>query len=152
MADHLENGKIVYNPYLLVPDLFNESTAKGKKTYDNSHLIFSQVGDTYTLSSAEANGLGSISELEYFFNPSPTPEKTHGSIFTNDFWPLDTATDRSDPNFGSYSDPQYYYYGVASLDNTAANASTTTETLSPTATTVRRTTPSSVCSTLWNSR
>ena len=127
LADHLENGKIVYNPYLLVPDLFNESTAKGKKTYDNSHLIFSQVGDTYTLSSAEANGLGSISELEYFFNPSPTPEKTHGSIFTNDFWPLDTATDRSDPNFGSYSDPKYYYYGVASLDNTAANASKTTE-------------------------
>ena len=127
LADHLENGKIVYNPYLLVPDLFNEGTAKGKKTYDNSHLIFSQVGDTYTLSSAEANGLGSISELEYFFNPSPTPEKTHGSIFTNDFWPLDTATDRSDPNFGSYSDPKYYYYGVASLDNTAANASKTTE-------------------------
>ena len=128
-TDHLENGKIVYNHYLLVPDLFNEGTAKGKKTYDNSHLIFSQVGDTYTLSSAEANGLGSISELEYFFNPSPTSSTTHSHIFTNDFWPLDTATDRGDPNFGSCNtnDPKKYYSGVVSLDNTAANASKATE-------------------------
>ena len=128
LADHLENGKIVYNPYLLVPNLFNEGTAKGKKTYDNSSLTFSQVGDTYTLSSAEADGLGSIGELEYFFNPSPSNTTTYTSIFTNDFWPLDTATDRSDPNFGSYSaNDKKYYSGVQSADGVAANTSTATE-------------------------
>ena len=131
LVDHLEpkSGKIVYNPWLLVPNLFNDGSATGKKTYDNSSLTFSQVGDTYTLSSAEANGLGSIGELEYFFNPSPTSKITHSSIYTNDFWPLDTATDRSDPNFGSCNtnDAKKYYSGVVSLDNTAANASKTTE-------------------------
>ena len=131
LVNHLDlkSGKIVYNPWLLVPNLFNDGSATGKKTYNNSSLTFSQVGDTYTLSSAEANGLGSIGELEYFFNPSPTSSTTHSHIFTNDFWPLDTATDRGDPNFGSCNtnDPKKYYSGVVSLDNTAANASKATE-------------------------
>ena len=121
LVSDLKDGKIVYNKYLLVPNLFNDGSANGKTSYSNSTLTFRQVGDTYTLSSAEANGLGSIGELEYFFNPSPSNTTTYTSIFTNDFWPLDTATNRKDPNFGSYSN-KTYYSGVASVEGSAAGA------------------------------
>ena len=117
LAKSLSNGKIVYNDWLITPDLFNEGNANGKKSFENSSLTFSQVGDTYTLSSASV-GTRSISGLQDFFNPSPKPDTTHTHIFTNDFWPLDgvSYTDiQMDPKFGSYSKP-IYYQGFASAD------------------------------------
>ena len=121
LATGLVNGKIIYDNWLLVPNLFNEGSADGKTSYAGSALTFEKVGDTYTLSSAKASGLGEIGELAYFFNPSPTSTTTYDKIFTNDFWPLDTAVNRKDPNFGSYADKKYYT-GVKSADKVAAGS------------------------------
>lgn len=103
LAKSLEDGKIVYNDWLVAPNLFNEGTAKGKTNYTSekgSNLTFSRVGDTYTLSAATVGGVGTINDLQYLFNPSPNGTTTYRSIFTNDFWPLDNATDCVDPKFG----------------------------------------------------
>lgn len=99
IAEGLEDGKIVYNPWIVAPKLFNDGDASGKHTYAGSSLGFSRVGDTYTLSSASVNGGGSVDGLQNFFNPSPSAGTIHKHIFTNDFWPLD-ATQNTDPHFG----------------------------------------------------
>lgn len=101
IAEGLEDGKIVYNPWIVAPKLFNDGDASGKHTYAGSNLGFSRVGDTYTLSSASVNGGGSVDGLQNFFNPSPSAGTIHKHIFTNDFWPLD-ATQNTDPHFGQY--------------------------------------------------
>lgn len=101
IAEGLEDGKIVYNPWIVAPKLFNDGDASGKYTYAGSSLGFSRVGDTYTLSSATVKGGGSVDGLQNFFNPSPSAGTTHAHIFTNDFWPLD-ATQNTDPHFGQY--------------------------------------------------
>lgn len=127
LADSLKDGKIVYDEWLVAPNLFNEGTASGKTSYtseNGSNLTFSRVGDTYTLSAATVgntgtgDSLGTIKNLEYFFNPSPTPGciwdgKNSGlswqnKIFTNDFWPLDSATAKTDPLFGKYGSSVYF--------------------------------------------
>lgn len=118
LADRLEDGKIVYNQWLVAPNLFNDGTANGKHPYDGSELTFSRQGDTYTLSAAKVNGLAGIDGLQDFFHPSPKEDTTHTHILTNDFWPLDAAKNKTDPNFGSSSpeiDP-IYYQGFASAD------------------------------------
>ena len=99
IAEGLEDGKIVYNPWIVAPKLFNDGDASGKHAYAGSSLGFSRVGDTYTLSSASVNGGGSVDGLQNFFNPSPSAGTIHKHIFTNDFWPLD-ATQNKDPHFG----------------------------------------------------
>lgn len=110
LADSLKDEKIVYNEWLVAPNLFNEGTANGKTIYTNdSSLTFSRVGDTYTLSAATVGGVGTISDLQYLFNPSPSSTTTYGTIFTNDFWPLDGATNGADPLFGKDT-PVFYGY------------------------------------------
>lgn len=126
LVNSLSEGKIVYNEYLVAPNLFNEGTANGKHTYENSSLTFSRVGDTYTLSSAYVNGLGTIDGLQEFFHPSPKEGRIwdgvnsglswQNSILTNDFWPMDAAKNKTDPNFGSISNP-IYYQGFKSSDD-----------------------------------
>ena len=126
LVNSLSEGKIVYNEHLVAPNLFNEGTANGKHTYENSSLTFSRVGDTYTLSSAYVNGLGTIDGLQEFFHPSPKEGRIwdgvnsglswQNSILTNDFWPMDAAKDKTDPNFGSISNP-IYYQGFKSSDD-----------------------------------
>lgn len=100
------DGTIQYNDWLVVPNLFNDGDASGKQTYGNSSLTFSRVGDTYTLSSATLNNTNgqknTISELQYFFNPSPTAGTIHSHIMTNNFWPMDQAADRTDALWGAY--------------------------------------------------
>lgn len=117
LAKSLNNGKIVYNDWLCTPKLFNDGSANGKQTYDNSALTFKKVGDTYTLSSATLNDNGSktISNLQNFFNPSPKSDTTYTHIFTNNFWPMDKASKRTDPLFGSYNS-LVYYQGFMSAD------------------------------------
>ena len=100
LADSLQDGKIVYNPWIVAPNLFNDGTATGKTAYLNSSLGFSRVGDTYTLSTATVNSRP-ITELEYLFNPSPSSTTTWG-IFTNDFWPMDVVQG-TDPKLGDTS-------------------------------------------------
>lgn len=110
LADSLKDEKIVYNEWLVAPNLFNEGTANGKTIYTNdSSLTFSRVGDTYTLSAATVGGVGTISDLQYLFNPSPSSTTTYGTIFTNNFWPLDGATNGADPLFGKDT-PVFYGY------------------------------------------
>lgn len=112
LADSLKDEKIVYNDWLVAPDLFNEGTANGKTNYTSekgSSLTFSRVGDTYTLSAATVGGVGTINDLQYLFNPSPNGTTTYWSIFTNDFWPLDRAANRTDPLFGKDT-PDFYGY------------------------------------------
>lgn len=134
LADSLdENGHIVYNPWLVAPKLFNDGNANGKKTYSGSSLTFDRVGDTYTLTSANAAGAGSVGNLEKFFNPSPKAGTIYDGennadkkiIFTNDFWPLDgvqKAAGEPDPRFGSYSaDKRVYYQGFQSADGINGN-------------------------------
>lgn len=110
LADSLKDEKIVYNEWLVAPDLFNEGTANGKTIYTNdSSLTFSRVGDTYTLSAATVGGVGTINDLQYLFNPSPNGTTTYSSIFTNDFWPPDGAANGTDPLFGKDT-PDFYGY------------------------------------------
>lgn len=110
LADSLKDEKIVYDEWLVAPNLFNEGTANGKTIYTNdSSLTFSRVGDTYTLSAATVGGVGTINDLQYLFNPSPNGTTTYRSIFTNDFWPLDGATNGTDPLFGKDT-PDFYGY------------------------------------------
>ena len=122
-----ENGHIVYNEWLIAPKLFNDGNANGKKTYSGSSLTFNRVGNTYTLTSATAAGVGSIGTLEKFFNPSPkagtiydenytNSEGQKNIIFTNNFWPLDGAQDKKDPIFGE-TDKAVPYRGYVSGGN-----------------------------------
>ena len=116
LADSLDKtGNIVYNEWVVAPKLFNDGSAKGKRTYAGSSLTFSQVGDTYTLSSASVSGGGSVDQLDRFFNPA-TGEKVYDTIFTNDFWPLDAAATKTDPLFGQ-AGVDVLYAGFQSIDN-----------------------------------
>ena len=103
------DGTIKYNDWIVAPKLFNDGDANGKQTYSGSSLEFSRVGDTYTLNSAtlkNSNGQNNtLSNLQYFFNPSPTTGTTHTHIFTNNFWPMDSASGRTDALWGQYGSP-----------------------------------------------
>lgn len=151
LADSLKDEKIVYNDWLVAPDLFNEGTANGKTNYTSekgSSLTFSRVGDTYTLSAATVGGVGTINDLQYLFNPSPNGTTTYWSIFTNDFWPLDRAANRTDPLFGKDT-PDFYGYDADAQGGTRAKRTSGRRQpdVSPPATTATTTTASSGCST-----
>ena len=96
----LNNGTLVWNEWITVPRLFNDGDASGKHTYNGGNLRFSQTGDTYTLTSANSTA-GSRDKLEFFFHPSPSTSTTHTHIFTNNFWPMDSATNKTDPLMGA---------------------------------------------------
>lgn len=96
----LENGNLVWDEWITAPHLFNDGTANGKHSYNNGSLQFIQTGDTYTLTAADSS-VGSRKDLEYFFHPSPSTSTTHTHIFTNNFWPMDAATDKTDPLMGA---------------------------------------------------
>ncbi len=91
----LNDGKIQYAPGVIAPNLFNDGDAVGKTAYNDS-LTFKRRGDTYTLSSVMA-----LNGLESFGHPG-----THTHIWTNNFWPMDTAasygSDGHDMKFGNY--------------------------------------------------
>ena len=117
LASSLSNGKIVYNEWIVAPRLFNDGNAKGKTTYENSKLTFKREGDTYSLTSATVSGVGTINNLNGFFNPSPTSGKVYTNIYTNSFWPLDRATKCTDPKFGKYNNG-VPFFGYADNDGT----------------------------------
>lgn len=81
---------------------------KGKKVFTNYSLNFNRQGDTFTLSSVEGTG---TDNLEYFNNPAydkDDPDTIHTNIWTNNFWPMDSAGTWGDKGhdmkFGSYYD------------------------------------------------
>lgn len=102
LVDSLDgSGNLVWNEWITHPNLFNEGWATGKHSYNNGSLQFNQTGDTYTLTAANST-VGSRNNLEYFFHPSPSSSTTYDHIFTNNFWPMDSATDRTDPLMGAW--------------------------------------------------
>ena len=78
----------IYNG-VAAPQLFNDTPQTGKTVIDGYKLHFSQVGDTYTLSSVtNASGKEVLTDLETFREIWDKPGKNR-HIFSNNFWPLD---------------------------------------------------------------
>lgn len=113
-------GNIVYSSGLNVPKLFNETgDVMGKTPYWKGEysLKFARAGDTYTLSAV--NGTGATG-LENFGHPSDGLT----NIWTNHFWPMDSATswgaDGHDLKFGStaYKTYRRYFGDATATDET----------------------------------
>lgn len=109
----LNEGKIQYSANVNVPDLFNEGDATGKTSYDQNQysLKFNRVGDTYTLTNVNNTNTGN---LDSFNHPRPNATTVHNHIWTNNFWPMDSATsfgtDGHDMKFGSYINRENYKF------------------------------------------
>lgn len=127
--------KLVYNEWILAPNLFNEGSATGKKTYSDSSITFERIGDTYTISSVSVNDNGTnktINNLQEFFNPSPTTNSSkypdssvdgiYTNIFTNNFWPLDNVQEKTDPLFGNF-DSKVKYVGYEKVEDAKPDSS-----------------------------
>ncbi|MCM1190342.1 MAG: fibro-slime domain-containing protein [bacterium] len=108
LVTKLVDGKIQYVSTVSAPKLFNEGEATGKTAYDNGQytLSFKRAGDTYTLAAVKKGTAVAVPDLDSFGHPSPYSGKVWDSIWTNDFWPMDTAesygTNGHDIKFGSY--------------------------------------------------
>ncbi len=77
-----EDGNVAFN--VPAPKVFGVAAQKGKTQYDDYSLDFKCDGDTYTLSAVRGAG---IEGLEKFGHPG-----THTNIWTNNFWPMDSAS------------------------------------------------------------
>lgn len=108
MVTGLENGQIKFNDTVKAPNLFAGS-ATGKIDY-SGNLIFSQKGDTYTLTGAnvtedtdDANIISSVGGLDKFRKQWNWNNTRY--FAANSFYPLDTVksagTDGHDLMFGS---------------------------------------------------
>ncbi len=108
------DGTIQYSDGIIAPALFNESAANvnGKTTYSGQTLTFSQVGDTYTLSSVSGPNGYNITDLEYFTKLTNYvySDGTAGAtfwnntiIYTNSFWPMDGVSGK-DGQHGHYGE------------------------------------------------
>lgn len=86
---------------VVAPQLFNDTPQVGKTVINGYQLHFSQVGDTYTLSSVtNESGDTVLSDLETIREIwDKSGENRH--IFSNNFWPLDDERhDNQDPLLG----------------------------------------------------
>ena len=87
----LKDGKIQYAGNVKAPNLFNDGSATGKSEYVGD-LIFSQSGDTYTLTGVEVKEKGNIVSHQYgvdkFKRQRPNWNNTY-YFAGNDFYPLD---------------------------------------------------------------
>ena len=74
-------------------------------------LTFNRVGDTYTLTTVNGTGTG---DLDTFNHPSPNASTVHNHIWTNNFWPMDSAAsfgaDGHDMKFGDYTNRENYKF------------------------------------------
>lgn len=104
LASHLSDGKIQYSGGVDVPNLFNDGSANGKTSYDGKYsLSFQREGDTYTLSAVDG---ASTSGLQFFNNPK-CGDTLYTSIWTNNFWPMDSV-EGEDGHTGKYGDKGTY--------------------------------------------
>lgn len=125
LATGLSDGKIQYSEGVNVPKLFNDGTAIGKTPYDENQfpLTFNRVGDTHTLKAVkDTNAQG----LDSFNNPK-TGNTTYFHIWTNNFWPMDSAdsygTDGHDMKFGNHENTsKYNFAGQAGAEGGKAAA------------------------------
>lgn len=99
-----EDGTMIFASGVSAPVLFGKTDGVGKTYYDDYSLQFSRSGDTYTL--VAVNGTNTRN-LDQFNNPSPYSGKVYDHIFTNNFWPMDSApswgASGHDPKFGLYT-------------------------------------------------
>lgn len=100
-----DDGTLIFASGISAPTLFGKTDGTGKTYYDDYSLQFSRSGDTYTL--VAVNGT-SATNLDKFNNPSYTYQgstTTYSNIFTNNFWPMDSAptwgAKGHDPKFGA---------------------------------------------------
>lgn len=110
------NGKIQYATGVSAPDLFNESTATGKTTFENQNLTFTRDGDTYTLSAVSGSD-ANVSNLNQFIQLETWNHQSY--FYTNSFWPMDSAPTFGKPGhdlkFGSTNlVNKRQYFGVSS--------------------------------------
>lgn len=92
--DTIQYGKYSDNKtQIIAPNLFNSGTATGKTSYDGN-LVFSQKGDTYTLTTAEVkenkNVVSTAEGLDKFKNKFINYRKHW--IAANYFYPLDNVS------------------------------------------------------------
>jgi len=94
------DGLPIFAKGISAPDLFSTKAANGKTIFNNYSLQFIQQGDTYTL--AYVNGAGTSADNLHLFS---NPQSKYSHIFTNNFWPMDSAktwgADGHDIKFGS---------------------------------------------------
>lgn len=83
-------GYIQYASGVSAPKLFDEGKANGKTVFNDYGLNFTRSGDTYTLSSVKGAG-NSASDLDKFTHITKYAGGSKGNIFTNLFWPMDSA-------------------------------------------------------------
>ena len=108
MVTGLSDGKIQYKAGVKAPNLFNDGSANGKTSY-SGNLVFSQKGDTYTLTGSEVmegdKVVSSQNGLDRFVTRTNW-NKTR-FLLSNDFYPLDgvssAGTDGHDLMFGEKS-------------------------------------------------
>ena len=95
------SGHLMYAPGVVAPNLFNEGSAIGKTAINGLSLNFSRNGDTYTLTGV--NGT-TATRLDRFNNPQCGSSAPYTHIWTNNFWPMDSAdtygADGHDLRFG----------------------------------------------------
>lgn len=122
LAKALVNGQIQYSDGVNAPKLFNEGDATGKTQHDDYSLKFNRVGDTHTL--IAVNGT-QTNNLDSFNNPIPYSGKTHYHIWTNNFWPMDSAnsygTNGHDMKFGNYANRTRYKFAGQAGNGTSTN-------------------------------
>lgn len=98
------NGHIVYAPGVVAPKLFNDGDALGKTAIDGYALSFNRNGDTYTLTGVSGTN---ATQLDKFSNPQCGTSAPYTHIWTNNFWPMDSAAtfgaDGHDLKFGDVS-------------------------------------------------
>ena len=122
-----EGGRLIYNPWVVAPALFQEGSARGKQTYEGGSLHFLRSGDTYTLSAVSGPAGIGAGELERLQNPSSYTSAgqpvTHSHIFTNNFWPMDGVPEnrRTDPLMGGFGAlPAYAGFADRASGDTAS--------------------------------
>lgn len=99
------NGNLQLSTGIFSANLFSAGDAAGKTSYDNYELGFIQEGDTYTLSQVYKDNQSVLGNLQNIRN-------IVGSVYANNFWPLDHEKNK-DPLFGG-SDGEGWY-GLAVL-------------------------------------
>ena len=100
-----EDGTLIFADGVSAPVLFGKTDGNGKTYFDDYSLQFTRSGDTYTLvavNGTNAKNLNQFNNPSYTYNGSTT---TYPNIFTNNFWPMDSAwtwgASGHDPVFGA---------------------------------------------------
>lgn len=104
-----DNGFITYQDDVLVQNLFGEGDAIGKTAYYDYDLVFRKTGDLYELS--RVNGAAPYAQNLLAFNNPVFNGKPYSTIWTNNFWPMDSAasfnTEGHDAKFGTSASQSY---------------------------------------------